>query len=528
MSGIFGIFYRDGSPVPRSTLETMRREMAERGPDGSDLWQEGVAGLGQARSFITPESQFERLPRMEATNGMVFTAAGRVDNRAELGSALNIPLSEEAQVPDSEFILRAYYRWGEDTPDRIYGDWAFAVWHPEERRLFVARDHHGNTALYYYSDPRLFAFASDQKALLALNLATMQMDELYLAQVMVSWPAYHGERTILTPIRRLPPSHCLSITPERVNVRRYWWLEHTPELHLPHRDDYVAAFREVFDEAVRSRLRSLDHVAVTLSGGLDSGSVTATAAGLLRQEGKRLTAFTSVPLSDTSAYVGKRFGDELPFAQNTARKAGNLDLYTIPATAISPLQAIRRWLEITGEPGHAAGNFFWILDLLQTARAKGHRVLLTGQMGNGSISWDGDAFSQPLAFQLRHLGVRTWSKERLKRSAPSALRSLWRGRIGNRERCRSSAIHPDFALRLRLWERLGRDPNQIGWRPPPESSAVASSCRDFPLPVRCGRIWERLIVWRCEILPRMPESWHSLCPCRTGSSWIRNRGWIAC
>ncbi len=243
MGGIYGIFRRDGAPIPLPALETMRAAMAQWGRDGGDLWRNGPAGLGQLRTFSTPEAPFESLPRIQ--DGIAFTAAGRVDNRDELIADLRLRISDwntqyatrnmQSPIPDGDILFAAYLKWGEAAPQRIYGDWAFAAWHPAERELFLARDHFGNTALYYYAGPRVLAFASDRRALLALNLAPIEMDELYLAQVLVSWPAYHGERTIHTPIRRLPPAHCLTVTPERLDLRQYLHLENTPELRLPTR-----------------------------------------------------------------------------------------------------------------------------------------------------------------------------------------------------------------------------------------------------------------------------------------------------
>jgi asparagine synthase (glutamine-hydrolysing) len=485
MSGIFGIVQRNRVPLAPSTLDRMRASMAGWAPDGGALWRDPQAGLGQSRLFSTPESHYDRLPRRDAVSGISFTAAARVDNRAELGRLLDISLAEQAELPDTEFLFRAYLRWGQDCPGHVYGDWAFAAWHPAERQLFLARDHCGNTSLFYYADPQRFAFASDRQALLELSLAPAEIasaelipaeiDELYLAQVLVSWPAYHGERTIHTSIRRLPPAHTLTVTPERLQVAQYWWLEAVPELRLPRREDYVAAFSEIFDEAVRARLRTpvLDgdasRVAVTLSGGLDSSAVTATAAGLVRHRGQRVSAFTSVPLSDSGNYAGNRFGDELPFAEATARFAGNVDLHAITAASLNPVQAIRRVLRILEEPAHAAGNFYWIVDLEEAARARGCRVLLTGQMGNAGVSWTGDLFSQSHAFRIRQLGLSRWArgevtraKERLSRAAPAGrlagllaglLTKVRRRRIDFGEWCRGSAIHPDFARRLNLLDQ---------------------------------------------------------------------------
>jgi asparagine synthase (glutamine-hydrolysing) len=515
MSGIYGIIRHDGAPVALPDLETMRAAMAHWSRDGGDLWYNGPSGLGQLRTFTTPEARFESLPRAE--NGIVFTAAGRVDNRDELIANLRLTVgsfgatNHQSPIPDGDLLLAAYQKWGQSASERIYGDWAFAAWHPAERKLFLARDHFGNTSLYYYANPRVFAFASDRRALLALNLTPVEMDELYLAQILVSWFAYHGERTIHSSFKRLPPAHTLTITPERLDVRQYWYLEHTPELRLPKRQDYVEAFLEIFDTAVSCRLRTYDphssplpsgegvrlpspegrgacpepveevggegKVGVTLSGGLDSSSVAVTAAGILRACGARLAAYTSVPLYDTSTYVGERFGDELPYAQSVAQFAGNVDLYPIRAESLTPIRAIRHLLPVFNEPSHTAGNFYWLLELQETARAQGCRALLTGQTGNLSISWMGDPFSQPLLTQLRHLGWRGWGKEKLGRAKNHLRATVSPGllaayrhlrRRDDSQVYRDAAIHPAFARRLNLQELRQDDPDSKPPRSPQE------------------------------------------------------------
>lgn len=462
MSAIFGIVRRDGAPLHPGMLETMRRAMADWGPDGSEVRLNGCCGLGQARLHSTPEAHYDRLPYVDTAGGSVFTATARLDNRGELIHSLGIGQSDAETMADGELLRQAYLRWGDQCVERVYGDWSFAAWHPNERRLFLARDHFGNTALYYYADARICAFASSRKALLALQLAPVKMDELYLAQLLVSWTAYHGERTIHTPLKRLPPAHCLTVMPERIDKRLYWQMENTAELHLNGRDEYVAAFREHFDSAVRARLRSTTSagIAVTLSGGLDSGSVSVTAAQHLHSKGQRLTAFTSVPLSDTGAYVSQRFGDEHPLARAVAHQAGAIDLYPVSATSLTPIGAIRAMLCIVNEPGHAAGNFYWILELLGAARENGCRVLLTGQMGNAGVSWTGAPFSQPFFFQLRHFGWKQWSKELLKRQLPADMLGGYRKlRLPKEPQWQSSAIHPDFARRLKLREQLLHAPD---------------------------------------------------------------------
>jgi asparagine synthase (glutamine-hydrolysing) len=375
-------------------------------------------------------------------------------------------------------IERAYERWGEACPDHLLGDWSFAVWHPQERRLFLARDHYGNTALYYYGhDGHRFAFASDGKALLRLPHVPQRLNELYLAQGLVAWTPDDGSDTIYLDIHRLPPAHAMRVTPDGIHIWRYWRLEDTPDLALPTDDAYVEAFLDIFHQAVHCRLRSYRPVGTTLSGGLDSGSVTALAARALAQQGRTLTAFTSVPMYDVTTTTGsQRFGDEWPFAAATADHAGNVEHIPIRAETVSPIAGVQRMLEVLGEPLHAASNYYWIVALLASAQQRGLGTLLTGQTGNVTISWSGLPSSEPLLSYL-HRGAYS---QALRQKLLRPLMPAWfLQRYNQWRQCGTwrllappwrayAAIHPAFARRLKLRERMvaaGHDPTfSAPWR----------------------------------------------------------------
>ncbi len=456
MSGIFGLVRRDGAPVA-DALATMRAAMPRWGPDGFGEWCERDAALGQARLIATPESRFEDLPAWDGVAGFAFTAAGRLDNRAALVAELGLSPPGPG-VGDGGVMMAAYRRWGEDTPGRLLGDWSFAAWHPAQRQLFVARDQMGRTALYYHCDRETVAFCCSQRALLALGLTPIVLDELYLAQYLISWPGYHGHRTATSAARRLAPAHTLTVTPQSVRTSCYWRLEDQAVVSLPARSDYVTVLRQTFDDAVRSRLRATGPVGIMLSGGLDSSAVAATAAEQLRDCGERLTAFTAVPIGPARD-DSRVFGDELPLVRTIAHAAGNIDVVPVGASGVSPMDGIRWALEVYGAPIHAAANMFWVLELQRQARAAGVRVLLDGARGNGGISWGGDPLSAPLVGQLRTLGVRRWTARRVRRALPeSAWRQLSRRRV-NPDWYRASAINPEFAQRLALGQRRLEDPD---------------------------------------------------------------------
>jgi asparagine synthase (glutamine-hydrolysing) len=454
LKNIFGVFVRNANSFVNPLDEVANKATQAEGTFFCCVKDESVA-IFQKVSCADSSQQ--------SIFAFHFVFAGRIDNRLELAKLLEIRSADLPGIADYELIRLAYCRWGEEVSSRIYGDWSFAVWHPTEKRLFVARDHHGNTALYYYVDDNVFAFSSSRLFLLDLNLAPHEFDELYLAQVLVSWQVYNGERTVHKSIRRLPPAHSLAVTPDTFTTRQYWYLEAASTLCLPRRGDYVEAFREVFDEAVRARLRTSGNglLGTTLSGGLDSSSVSATAAAFMRESGQRLRAYTSVPLCDTSRSDGRCMGNEYPLAETTAHFAGNIDLFPVDASAVSPIEGIRRMLRIVHEPCHAAGNFFWVVELYARAAADGCQALLTGQVGNATISWTGDFASQPLWFQLQRLGWQRLLKRKLKEITPLQVRSAYHAWQQQKQGYRGSAILPEFARRIDLHGLMLQDADTL-------------------------------------------------------------------
>jgi asparagine synthase (glutamine-hydrolysing) len=485
MNGIFGLFNLDGEPVDANQLALMQEALAYWALDGASQWSAGEVGMGCLHLASTPEAVGERLPLHDAASGLTLTAGARLDNRTELINHLKIE-SNLTRVPvtDSEIILRAYQKWGQDCVHHLDGDWHFAVWDERARSLFLARDHYGNTGLYYYHGPRCFTFASSKKALLALDAVPKVPDLLRVSQVLTSWPG-DGVRTGYENILRLPPAHRMLVTPDRVQTERYWFPENVSELHLKSDDEYVEAFLEAFTQAVSVRLRSYNHVGVTLSGGLDSGSVMAVAGGLLRERDQSLIAYTSVPLSDPSQYTLKeRFGDESHLAGAAARHYGNVEHHLIRAERVSPLEGIERMLWVRDEPGHAAANHYWIVALLEAARQRNVGVLLTGQSGNAIISWpgagenllptllDGDMTEFWRAFQnaCQGAGLSYWRGTRRFLLKPLLRPLLYqfqkRWLLSRNSWQENSAIRPDFARKIQLSQQMAEAGHNLRLIPP--------------------------------------------------------------
>jgi asparagine synthase (glutamine-hydrolysing) len=498
MSAIFGLVYLDGRPVPAGELETMRARLAHWGPDGGGTWLGESAGLGQVLLHSTPEACHETMPLWivdgQAVSGAfdfantgvpvvglqkseppptVLVAAARLDNRDELCDAFGIPAADRSTFPDGRLIQRAFQRWGEDSPRHLLGDWSFAAWKPRERRLFMARDHIGVTGLFYYFRPPFFAFASGCEALLALPEVPRRLDEFQFARYLAIVPGDH-DHTAWENVRKLLPAHSLTITADGLRATCYWRIEDAPAVRLASHADYVEGFLDLYRRAVRSRLRSLRPIASTLSAGLDSGSVTALAAEGLRERGERLTAFTSVPLHPAGHLVPGALADEWPLAHAVAERWDNIEHVPVRAELRSPLAALARSLAIYPQPTHAAGNLFWIQAIYATAQARSLGVVLTGQMGNGGISWSGgqnrifylfargrwDAGRRAMTeWQTRH--GRSWFRTVKSQLLGPVLGPFWRQRSrllqpGVPSWANLAAIQPGFARRMNLRAAAGK------------------------------------------------------------------------
>jgi asparagine synthase (glutamine-hydrolysing) len=461
MSGIYGLLRFDGQPIDREALAKMRHAMDYYGPDGGGEWHEGPIGLGHLLLKVTPEDCFEDQPVINADLSLV--AFARLDNREDLLREFGIPKPEQAFIPDSSLVLEAYSRWREECTDHLNGDWQFAAWDAQRKNLFIARDHHGNTGFYYFCNSRFVAFASSLKAILALSEVPRRPDMLKMAQVLTSWPG-EGSRTAYERILRLPPAHTLSFAGSKAITKRYWFPENLPPLHLPNDQAYVDRFLDVYEKAVRTRLRSERPVGISLSGGLDSGSVAALAAPMLALAGKSLMAFTSVPKYETVGAGKHRTGNEWSMAAAVASMAGlNICHEPIKSENFGVIEGIERQHKLQDSPGHAASNQYWIADLLSQSRERGVGTLLTGQCGNGTISFAGNGqFIHPLVRGEFSSAVKTllfaepslWLT--LKRQILKPL--LLPGISWYRRDCKGaaalwhefSAINLDFAARIRL------------------------------------------------------------------------------
>jgi asparagine synthase (glutamine-hydrolysing) len=285
MSAIFGVYNLDGKAVASQLLERMSGVLAHRGSDDAGVWNDGAVGLGHRMLWTTPESLHEKLPLKSNESAVVVTCDVRLDNRDELIAELSLSSKPADEIADGEIILKAYERWGEDCPAKLIGDFAFVVWDERRRQLFCARDHFGVKPFNYFASEKCFAFASEAKALFQIEAVSRGLDEGMIADYFIG-NFENKTKTFYQKILRLPPAHSLTIRVDgEPRLQCYYRLD--PHLEAPMRsnDEYAEGLREIFNEAVRCRMRRTKSLGTKLSGGLDSSSIACVARDLLREQG---------------------------------------------------------------------------------------------------------------------------------------------------------------------------------------------------------------------------------------------------
>jgi asparagine synthase (glutamine-hydrolysing) len=466
MSGIAGIFRRDGGAARAPDLSRMVTAIAHRGPDGSSTWNSGAAGLAHCMLWTTPESLNERLPHSQSGGSIVITSDARIDNREELMGALGMAQSET--YTDSELILAAYEKWGEDCPSRLIGDFAFAIWDAPRQHLFCARDAMGIRSFYYYVSDSLFAFASEIKGITCLPEVPKRLEEVRILDYLINL-FDDRQLTFYKDILRLPAATAMTVTRDNVNKWVYWTLDPFRELRLKSNEEYTEAFRTTFTEAVRCRMRSSHPVAIALSGGLDSSSIACTARHIMGEAAETKPIDTISLIFPGLPQEDLRYIDERQH-MNHALNQGGFRPHFIQADQLSPLADVSR-VQYHLDEANFAGNLYLHWAMYQKAQANGNRVFLDGLDGDTTISHG----YERLADLLIGLRWRTLAREisllarnqRLGRKyiirnfcimpfCPSwmyKLRDRLRGRRGD-VRIYEELLKPEFKLRLHLPERV--------------------------------------------------------------------------
>ncbi|HEY3044874.1 MAG TPA: asparagine synthase (glutamine-hydrolyzing) [Vicinamibacterales bacterium] len=280
MCGIAGIFNVNGEPVSPVVLRRMTDAVAHRGPDGEGFYTDGCIALGHRRLAIIDLSPAGHQPMVSRDQQVVLSYNGEIYNFQELRSELQGLGHEFRSKTDSEVVLNAWHQWGAACVTRFNGMFAFAVWDKREQSLFLVRDRYGIKPMYYAAWGHAFVFGSEQKALLEHPESRSVLDRKALLEYF-TFQNIFTDRTLLEGVKLLPPASVarISLAGNGVpGVTRYW----DYRFRDPEKPADVREYREELDrlmrQAVTRQLVTDVELGSYLSGGMDSGTLTALAA----------------------------------------------------------------------------------------------------------------------------------------------------------------------------------------------------------------------------------------------------------
>jgi asparagine synthase (glutamine-hydrolysing) len=328
VSGIIGIFQRDGAPVPMQQLQVMTDFMAYRGPDGRNTWVGNEIGLGHAtlRTYRAPSNLEPMQLRL-----LSITADVRLDSKSDLIKKLEtVGQRIEANPSDAMLLLHAYTAWGPECVDHLRGDYAFGIWDAAAKTLFCARDHFGIKPFFYADVGTLFVFGNTLNCLRLHPAVTNRLNESAVGDFLLFGLNWNKATTIFQDIQRLPPAHSLLVSTDTLQIRRYWYPPTHEQIRYVRTEDYAKRFTELFEAAVVDRLPP-GSVSILLSGGLDSGAVAAVASEFSKSRGgcpdvRSYTVGFDSLIPDNEGFYGRKMADHLGIP-NDYVTLGNIELF---------------------------------------------------------------------------------------------------------------------------------------------------------------------------------------------------------
>lgn len=326
MCGISGIINHSEA---KSLIQKMNDSQTHRGPDAKGIYADEVNALGHNRLSIIDLSEQGNQPFYSSDKRYVLVFNGEVYNYRELKAQLASSY-QFVTATDTEVVLAAWLRWGEQCMDKFIGMFAFAILDTIEQKLFAARDRFGVKPFHYSVINNTFVFASEIKAIHATGLLKNKYNKAIWATYFVKGLYDFNNQTFWNRINKLQAGHMLVWQHNQITIKP--WYNLTDKIYTDHRDaaEVEEELLSLLEDAVRLRFRADVPIAVCLSGGLDSSLLLAL---IQKVKGK------DFPIHAFTFYTGDNRYDELPWVEqmvkNTAviHHACKLSVGEIPALA---------------------------------------------------------------------------------------------------------------------------------------------------------------------------------------------------
>jgi asparagine synthase (glutamine-hydrolysing) len=349
----------------------MTAVMTPRGPDGVGVWSQGRVALGHRRLKIIDLTEHGAQPMVDSDLGLTIAWNGCIYNYKELRTELQGYGYRFFSTSDTEVLLKAYHRWGDDFVSHFKGMFAFAIVERDSGRVLLGRDRLGIKPLYITEDSHRIRFASTLPALLAGGGVDTRIDHDALNHYMTFHSVVPAPATILRGVRKIPPGSLLAVEPDGRRVATTYWApdftRHEDRADWSERD-WEDAVLASLRTAVERRLVADVPVGCLLSGGVDSSLIV----GLLSEAGQHGLSTFSIGFES----AGDIKGDEFQYSDIVAKRF-ETDHHQIRIGTERMLPALDGAIGAMSEPmvSHDCVAFY----LLSQEVAKHVKVVQSGQ-----------------------------------------------------------------------------------------------------------------------------------------------------
>lgn len=382
MCGIAGILNFTDEPVSREKIQKILDKIAHRGRDFSGICigsksfkhndikisRSTEIALGHNRLSIIDLNQSGSQPMFYSENTLCITYNGEIYNYLELKKILKEKSYSFKTETDTEVLLAAYDYWGEACVNFLNGMYAFAIWDDKNKKLFCARDPIGIKPFYYRLSPKYLAFASEAQALVHLEEFSLYYPSVISYFLSMYIPK---ENSIFTGINKLLPGHTITVFPDGKHlIKKFWSVDQFNEVESS--NAHLEKLTNLIHNAVKNQLKSDVPVGGFLSGGIDSGLITAMAAPQVKKY-----------YTYSVGYEGLE-NNELPHAKNIAERYHTHHSEIIITSELA-MDILNKSLEKVSEPIADPAMVATYL-LSEMAAADGVKVLLNGTGGDEIFS----------------------------------------------------------------------------------------------------------------------------------------------
>jgi asparagine synthase (glutamine-hydrolysing) len=391
-----GIRYFDDYPLSRPETEFLIRGIEQRGPDYAQLHLSKSVGMAFRGLLITAEDKRDQ--PLVGTSGAAITLDGRLDNRNEIASVVNLPLSPA--VSDAMLALFAYERFGRHCFDVLKGEIACVVWDEQNRSLFLFRSLCGTRPLFYIADDRRMSWSSELDDLVIKSGIDPSINDAYSIGY-----AYYQPDIDESPYRNVHTVPCGTYVEARStgDIRppvSVWHPDRISTLDARSNAEYEDAWRDRVENAIAKKLRTKDPVFCELSGGLDSTTLVLMADSVLKRIGRDPSELITVSITfETSSTC-----DESRFIRLAEAARGCSGIH-VPENVQQPTFGLHdvHFMATPNAHNFTPGRYLTIARAMKTV---GARVLLTG-IGGDHLFWSDQGGSPELADFLLNWQFRT-------------------------------------------------------------------------------------------------------------------------